>query len=72
MAKVFTGWQVREGEPAYEEAFFFNAEQHDASDKEVLGYPIPGGGVEEGEALLDFLATAPATAWYICHKFLST
>ncbi|ETW95795.1 MAG: hypothetical protein ETSY1_29175 [Candidatus Entotheonella factor] len=68
VAKVFTGWQVRSGAPTFEDAFFFNAAQHDASDKEVLGQTIPGGGVEEGEALLDLLAAHPSTAWFICHK----
>lgn len=61
-AKIFTGWQVRD------EAFFFNAEQHDTGEKEVLGHPFPGTGVAEGEALLDLLAQHPSTAWFVCEK----
>lgn len=61
-AKIFTGWQVREG------AFFFNADRHDTSEKEVLGHPFPGTGAAEGEALLELLAGHPSTAWFICEK----
>jgi uncharacterized protein (DUF1800 family) len=44
-------------------SFVFRADRHDAKAKRVLGTRFPaGGGVEEGERVLDLLATHPATA----------
>jgi uncharacterized protein (DUF1800 family) len=62
VAKVFTGWHVSNG------AFFFNATKHNTEDKVALGQVIPGGGMEEGEAVLDLLADHPSTARFICTK----
>ncbi len=53
---------VREG------VFLFRADAHDATEKNVLGTAFPkGGGMEEGERLLDMLVKHPSTA-----KFLAT
>ena len=46
--------------------FLFRADLHDASPKTVLGEHLPaGGGVEEGERLLDRLALHPSTARHL-------
>jgi uncharacterized protein (DUF1800 family) len=49
--------------------FLFRADAHDATQKVILGTPFPaGGGINEGERVLDMLARHPATARYISHQ----
>ncbi|MFQ5583271.1 MAG: DUF1800 domain-containing protein, partial [Calditrichia bacterium] len=49
--------------------FLFNAESHDAESKKILGKHFPGGGgMEEGEHVLDMLAVHPSTARHISKK----
>ncbi len=49
--------------------FFFNPRVHDDGEKLVLGHKIPaGGGVKDGQAVLDILAHSPATAKFIATK----
>jgi uncharacterized protein (DUF1800 family) len=49
--------------------FFFNAEWHDADEKQILGEVFyRGGGLEEGEHVLKLLAGHPSTAHHISHK----
>lgn len=63
LAKVFTGWQIDDNHN-----FYFNLNKHDTQDKLFLDNIIPGGGVDEGEAVLDILAVHPDTANFICTK----
>lgn len=65
LAEIFTGWQVRNDQ------FYFNAAEHNASNKVFWGQAIQGGGVSEGERALDILAHHPATARYICSKLVT-
>lgn len=54
---------VREGE------FLFRKSWHDKKAKVVMGEKFPaGGGVEEGERILDMLAKHPSTAQFISTK----
>jgi uncharacterized protein (DUF1800 family) len=54
---------VREG------AFLFRPDQHDAGEKVILGNRFgEGGGVEEGERVLEMLALHPSTARHIARK----
>jgi len=47
-------------------SFQFNARVHDKGKKIVLGHVIPaGGGMEDGEKVLDILAHHPSTARFI-------
>ncbi|HSK78411.1 MAG TPA: DUF1800 domain-containing protein [Thermoanaerobaculia bacterium] len=49
--------------------FVFRADLHDAGAKTVLGTRFPaGGGLEEGEAVLDLLARHPKTAEHVAAK----
>ncbi len=49
--------------------FIFRANLHDATEKVILGTVFPaGGGLEEGERVLDLLAAHPATAHYLARK----
>jgi uncharacterized protein (DUF1800 family) len=72
VARCFTGWTVNRQTGAFE----FRANEHDNGAKVVLGHPIPaGGGIEDGETVLDLLASSPATAHHIslelCQRFVS-
>lgn len=49
--------------------FLFRADAHDATEKMCLGTRFPaGGGMNEGEQLLDMLTAHPSTANFICTK----
>ncbi|MCU1342227.1 MAG: hypothetical protein JWN92_1650, partial [Candidatus Acidoferrum typicum] len=63
VAKAFTGWTIRE--PRRDPEFFFNERLHDQSAKTVLGHHIHGGGMKDGEEVLDILARDPHTAHHI-------
>ena len=66
VARCFTGWTIRN--PGQGGTFFYNDRVHDKGEKTVLGVKIPaGGGMEDGEKVLDILAHHPSTA-----KFIST
>jgi uncharacterized protein (DUF1800 family) len=72
VARCFTGWSVDRttGE------FMFRPRQHDNGEKVVLGHVIPAnGGMQDGETVLDILASSPATAHHIalemCERFVS-
>jgi uncharacterized protein (DUF1800 family) len=63
LARVLTGWSAtRDGE------FRFRAALHDRGAKTVLGVRLNGGGIEEGEQMIRFLARHPATAKHIAAK----
>ncbi len=72
VARCFTGWAFwgPEAGPELGE-FFFNPAAHDFGAKTVLGHHIPaGGGVEDGERVLDILLAHPSTARFIAGKLL--
>jgi uncharacterized protein (DUF1800 family) len=51
--------------------FFFNPRAHDDGEKIVLGHKIPaGGGIKDGEMVLDILAHHPATAKFVATKLV--
>jgi uncharacterized protein (DUF1800 family) len=66
VARAFTGWTIgRPNDPG----FRFAAMMHDRGEKKILGHVIAaGGGIEDGEKVLDILATHPATARHIAFK----
>jgi uncharacterized protein (DUF1800 family) len=64
VARCFTGWTIQE--PRKGGGFFYNDKQHDKGEKIVLGHVIAaGGGMEDGEQVLDILARHPSTAHHI-------
>jgi uncharacterized protein (DUF1800 family) len=72
VARCFTGWSVDKDTGT----FMFRARAHDNGAKVVLGHEIPaGGGMKDGEMVLDILASHPATAHHIalemCQRFVS-
>ena len=66
-ARCFTGWTILN--PQRGGAFTFNARMHDQGEKTVLGVTIPaGGGMSDGEKVLDIVAHHPSTARFISKK----
>jgi uncharacterized protein (DUF1800 family) len=85
VARCFTGWTIFQprggaaaanammGEGARRNAgtFFFNQRVHDDGEKIVLGHKIPaGGGIKDGQMVLDILAHHPSTAKFIATKLV--
>ncbi|MCU1227512.1 MAG: hypothetical protein JWO97_396 [Acidobacteria bacterium] len=74
-ARCFTGWDFGGWHaPLY--AFRFSREQHDSDAKKIFGLALPaGGGEDDGQALLDYLAVHPATArfisWRLVQRFVA-
>jgi uncharacterized protein (DUF1800 family) len=71
-ARCFTGWGLdqRTG------AFVYRSQNHDTGAKQVFGLSVPAGGQrEDGERLLDHLASHPATArhvsWQLAQRFVA-
>ncbi len=67
VARAFTGWTIdpRDG------SFVFRPQIHDAGAKIVLGHRLPAGrGIEDGEDVLDILASSPATARFVARKLV--
>jgi uncharacterized protein (DUF1800 family) len=67
VARALTGWTIARG--AQGGGFAFRGEVHDASAKTILGQSFAANrGIEEGEAVLDLLASHPSTARFIATK----
>ena len=67
VARAFTGWTIdpRNG------TFVFRPQIHDAGAKVVLGHRLAAGrGMQDGEEVLDILASSPATAHFIARKLV--
>jgi len=72
VARCFTGWSF----DRQTAGFAFHPRAHDNGPKVVLGHQIPaGGGMQDGETVLDILASSPATAHHLslqlCQRFVS-
>ena len=69
VARAFTGWTI--DRPKEEGQFLFRPGMHDAAAKVVLGHQIvAGGGIEDGERVLQILARHPATARFLATKLV--
>jgi uncharacterized protein (DUF1800 family) len=67
IARCFSGWTIQK--PNEQGLFLYRPGLHDDGDKVVLGHKIlSGGGIADGERVLDILATHPATARFIATK----
>lgn len=63
--QCFTGWRVHEDTGN----FIFEDSVHAKYSKIVLAHVIPSGmGQQDGETVLDLIASHPGTAHYICRK----
>ena len=73
VARAFTGWTILDPRGAAGTSrggtFVFNQRAHDDGEKIVLGQKIPsGGGVRDGQMVLDILVRHPSTAKFIATK----
>ncbi len=69
VARALTGWTLTRGPQGG--AFQFRPEVHDAEAKTILGQAFPAGrGQDEGERVLDLLASHPSTARFIATKLV--
>jgi uncharacterized protein (DUF1800 family) len=67
VARCFSGWTIQK--PNEQGLFLYRPGLHDDGEKVVLGHKIlPGGGIADGERVLDILATHPSTARFITTK----
>jgi uncharacterized protein (DUF1800 family) len=67
VARAFTGWTL--DRPRGGGGFRFEPRLHDDGAKMVLGHSIKaGGGIRDGEQVLDLLARHPSTARFISTK----
>ncbi len=67
VARCFSGWTIQK--PNEQGLFLYRPGLHDDGDKVVLGQKIlAGGGIADGERVLDILATHPSTAKFIVTK----
>ena len=67
VARALTGWTLARGGQGG--GFVFRPQVHDAGAKTILGVPFPAGrGQDEGDKVLDLLASHPKTAQYIATK----
>jgi uncharacterized protein (DUF1800 family) len=71
VARCFTGWTIENRFGRQRGSFRFDPSQHDFGEKTVLGHRIPaGGGIEDGERVLQILAGHPNTARFIAGKMV--
>jgi uncharacterized protein (DUF1800 family) len=67
VARCLTGWTVEKH--WHRGRFRFDPSAHDDGPKHVLGVMLPaGGGVRDGERVLDIVAAHPATAQHLARK----
>ena len=67
VARALTGWTV--DRPQQGGSFIFNPRMHDTDEKMILGVRFPAGhGQDEGERVLDLLASHPSTAHHIAFR----
>ena len=68
VARALTGWTLANGQDG---GFRFTPALHDRGEKKVLGHTIrSGGGIEDGERVLDIVAAHPSTARHIATKLV--
>ncbi|MDB5035860.1 MAG: hypothetical protein JWQ98_3101 [Chlorobi bacterium] len=69
VARCFTGWTIDKA--GSNGGFIFRPKLHDDGAKQVLGVDIPaGGGISDGEKVIDILARQPGTARFIATKLV--
>lgn len=71
-ARAITGWSIGGGQGRFAGGesgrFFFRAGIHEPGSRTIMGHRYREGGIDSGLAVLDRLATEPATARHIATK----
>lgn len=77
IARAFTGWTIDRYPPDggfnhFAASFEYVDAGHDKGAKSIMGalYIPPGGGMSDGESVLDFLARHPSTARFLSYKLV--
>ena len=65
-ARILTGWTV--DHPERGGGFVFNGNRHEPGTETVMGHQFKDHGEAQGEELLHFLATRPATARFLSEE----
>lgn len=69
VARCMTGWTIFDLSSASAGEFRFDPNLHDDGAKVVLGVSIPaGGGIRDGETVLDLIAAHPSTQRHVARK----
>ena len=69
VARCLTGWTL--DRPRQGTQFVFRSFMHDDGEKTVLGHKIPaGGGIKDGEMVIEILSRHPSTAKFIASKLV--
>lgn len=68
LARMLTGWSVSPARGAEPGQFLFRARAHEPGAQVLLGESYGQKGIRQGEAALQMLAAAPATATHIATK----
>lgn len=69
VTRILTGWTYRGQNGTPPNSFAYFDARHDDGAKTVMGVDYPaGGGIEEGESLLTFLATHRSAANFLSYK----
>ena len=69
VARALTGWSL--GNQRADDGFRFMPAMHDRGEKKILGHTIrSGGGIDDGEKVLDIVAAHPSTAKHIATKLV--
>ena len=69
VARAFTGWTIER--PREDAHFLFRPFVHDDGEKVVLGQRLPaGGGIADGERVIDLVTRHTATAQFIATKLV--
>jgi len=66
VARILTGWGV--DRPQFGGGFQYNPNRHEPGTDKVMGVKFKDDGEMQGQELLHFLATRPATAHFISRK----
>ncbi|MFG6467627.1 DUF1800 domain-containing protein [Roseateles sp. BYS87W] len=72
LARMLTGWGLdtrKALQGGHGDLFAFEPHKHDPGTKTWLGQTVRPAGLAEGERALDVLASHPATARHLAHKF---
>jgi uncharacterized protein (DUF1800 family) len=68
VARAFTGWSI--DRPQLNGEFIFRPRMHDTGSKLILGHRISDGGIRDGEAVIEILASHPSTAQFVSTKLV--
>jgi hypothetical protein len=70
-ARALTGWSITAKNTSNPGQFMFHPAIHDTGDKQIMQLHIPaGGGIQDGEQVLQFLAEQPMTAQFLATKLV--